>query len=692
MNKIILFFSVLTISLSCFAQSPRMQLIEEFTTEDKPECAQQNPAFNTLITTNSNNVIALKYEVVTSHPGPIFTGGAIAYTSSGNVGDRILYYGLSNSPLLGTYTPLPYGLQDGKAFLKPNNTDTGKLVNLSQTDINNRALIPSPFSINLTHWFNSTFDTIYVQAIITASQSFTAFDTTLGSLKFNLAIVENEIHLKNATGTNTLRDFYNTARKLLPSGPTYHGITLSNSWGLGQSITLLQQYPLHFYPLTNVYDYSQLSAVGFIQDDGYKGDVNQFSVLQAAQSASVPMPSNLSDIGIENITPLPLSYCRDSLTPTFKITNYTLPVITMFSVEATSNDFKTSKTKVWTGSLQKDSFTIVVFPKDTLSKGANTIVGRLTFSNGYAIGNSTSSFANKHDFNCSNNLSNASFPNYYSVPKYALDTSWFVSFDDIDEPYTIVNPKQVKARIVYKTIVPGATNNLGAYANSQHSFAWNFINMRDYTLDHSSASIVLNKIKLTGKTAVGLAFDYAYAKENNSSNDTLQVLASTDCGDHWQTVWLKSGNTLATASDDTSGYFAPTGTQWKSALVDLTNYNNTPDLMIRFDGIEDGGNMLYIDNINLKAGLFSSINNVYEPDNKLSLFPNPSTGLITVHSFAEAKMKTIEIYNAFGALILLQNINTENSNIDLGSFASGLYFVKVMNENGDIYTGKVIKQ
>ena len=87
MKKIILFFGSLLFALNCFAQSPRMQLVEEFTSETENKCAQQDPAFNTLILNNTSNVIALKYEM--TYPN---FGGDIANSFGGQGGQRQMYY------------------------------------------------------------------------------------------------------------------------------------------------------------------------------------------------------------------------------------------------------------------------------------------------------------------------------------------------------------------------------------------------------------------------------------------------------------------------------------------------------------------------------------------------------------------------------------------------------------------------
>ena len=68
---------------------------------------------------------------------------------------------------------------------------------------------------------------------------------------------------------------------------------------------------------------------------------------------------------------------------------------------------------------------------------------------------------------------------------------------------------------------------------------------------------------------------------------------------------------------------------------------------------------------------------------RLWLHPNPSTGIFT---FNDAKnLKTIEVYNIFGQLILSQG-NTKQ--IDLQAFPKGIYFAKV---NGE-FVSKLVKE
>lgn len=74
--------------------------------------------------------------------------------------------------------------------------------------------------------------------------------------------------------------------------------------------------------------------------------------------------------------------------------------------------------------------------------------------------------------------------------------------------------------------------------------------------------------------------------------------------------------------------------------------------------------------------------------NKTVLFPNPSTSVLNLSNAIDAK--TFKVFSQSGALIECGKI--ENSSIDVTNYASGIYFVVVLKENGSTYTLRVIKR
>lgn len=112
--------------------------------------------------------------------------------------------------------------------------------------------------------------------------------------------------------------------------------------------------------------------------------------------------------------------------------------------------------------------------------------------------------------------------------------------------------------------------------------------------------IQLPGFDFTGVTSPQLSFDVAYARYSSSRSDTLEVLVSTDCGATWTQEFIKGGNTLSTASQQTSA-FVPTAAQWRNEVVTLNSYAGNASVMIRFRNRGRNGNNLYIDNINIAA-------------------------------------------------------------------------------------------
>ena len=70
-----------------------------------------------------------------------------------------------------------------------------------------------------------------------------------------------------------------------------------------------------------------------------------------------------------------------------------------------------------------------------------------------------------------------------------------------------------------------------------------------------------------------------------------------------------------------------------------------------------------------------------------SVYPNPTTGVLTVQS--KTAIVQIEIHSLLGQLVLS---NTNQNTIDISSVSQGVYFIKVMDENGDFGAQKVVKE
>ncbi len=70
-----------------------------------------------------------------------------------------------------------------------------------------------------------------------------------------------------------------------------------------------------------------------------------------------------------------------------------------------------------------------------------------------------------------------------------------------------------------------------------------------------------------------------------------------------------------------------------------------------------------------------------------SVYPNPTTGVLNIQS--KTNIVQIEIYNQLGQIVLS---NSNKNTIDISRVSQGIYFIKIMDENGNFGTKKVIRK
>ena len=78
----------------------------------------------------------------------------------------------------------------------------------------------------------------------------------------------------------------------------------------------------------------------------------------------------------------------------------------------------------------------------------------------------------------------------------------------------------------------------------------------------------------------------------------------------------------------------------------------------------------------------------------LTLYPNPTTGMVTVKLSPETCNLTPEIhlFDIYGRRLQMISVAGETTQIDLSQYATGIYLVKLVNGGKVVATGKVVKQ
>jgi len=83
--------------------------------------------------------------------------------------------------------------------------------------------------------------------------------------------------------------------------------------------------------------------------------------------------------------------------------------------------------------------------------------------------------------------------------------------------------------------------------------------------------------------------------------------------------------------------------------------------------------------------------NIELPDTKIKLFPNPTSDFINLSIVSSTKtIKEITIYNINGKQVLYQQINSQQTQLNVSSLASGIYIIEGYNQGGEVFREKFV--
>ena len=110
------------------------------------------------------------------------------------------------------------------------------------------------------------------------------------------------------------------------------------------------------------------------------------------------------------------------------------------------------------------------------------------------------------------------------------------------------------------------------------------------------------KINASVLDSLAITFNLAYQQYPGLS-DSLNILYSADCGLSWHyTGYSKGGADLSTVAGTSIESFTPAnGSQWRTEKIMLKDFcaKNLTNVLIGFEAVNDFGNNLYVDSINL---------------------------------------------------------------------------------------------
>lgn len=194
---------------------------------------------------------------------------------------------------------------------------------------------------------------------------------------------------------------------------------------------------------------------------------------------------------------------------------------------------------------------------------------------------------------------------------------------------------------------------------------------------------------VTSQTSMTLSFRYAYRKRNSGNSEVLKVYVSDDCGTSWVPRKTLLGSLLGT--DISTSAWTPTAGDWVTVhMTNVTSNYWVDNFRYKFEFESDGGNNIYLDDINIYTGSPSDDIVVGLEDQSelghLTVYPNPTEGELSVRFDASSSQNLdLQVLDVTGKVVQTNSVNA-NSGANLvvlgtDTLSSGVYFLKISGPN-----------
>jgi PKD repeat protein len=233
--------------------------------------------------------------------------------------------------------------------------------------------------------------------------------------------------------------------------------------------------------------------------------------------------------------------------------------------------------------------------------------------------------------------------------------------------------------------IESTTGYSGAKCAKLMNFGQGTANIDELT----SSQIDLSTIPSTG--TVTLSFRYAYRKVLTANYEYLKVFISGDCGADWIQRKTIQGNQLSSLTSTTS-WKPASQTDWVTVhMTNVTNTYFTDKFRVKFRFEGEGGNNIYLDDINLYNGGPSNelVTGIVEHSSisHLEMFPNPADDELNVSfDLPNSDDLTISMIDLSGKVIQKHLVKAkEGKNLvmmNTQELAAGMYQLVMVSSNG----------
>jgi thiol-disulfide isomerase/thioredoxin len=627
-----------------FAQK-RTILVEEFTNASCPPCAAFNPSFHAALDKNADKVVSLKYQV--NYPG----FDPMNQQNNTEAMARNTYYAVSGVPSVSF---------DGKKLAQYS-------LAVNQTTYDAAYAKVSPYAMTVAHKFNAAYDSVSITVKV---KNISGTEITEANQKLHVAITEETIAFPKAPGTNGEKIFYTVMRKMLPNN---NGTAFPESLKIDEEATFTMNVALPKY----LYNLGEIAIVAFVQNNATK------TVNQAGYSEPQALVGNFTDAAVVNQTKQGADICTNEITPKMEIQNNSDTEITSLDAYYTLNAKKSDKLP-WKGSLKKGEKAIITFPLTT---------GNVGKSNPLTFGVENINEGKTIDYASLNNTTSAYAIKILPSKPAATATKLVMDFETSaiaavpNNAFLYTSDRETASfTAVYDKSPFGGTQEVGAFGQSKRAFWFNF---RDLNVKGETAALTFFKLNLKDTKNANLKFDYSYAQVNANTADKFEVLASSDCGATYKTLFSKAGAALNVVPPHAIA--APKNNEWKTEEISMTDFDGAEEVIMMFRATSNAvsGSLFFLDNINVDAKIVA-VEDVLE-NATLEIAPNPATEFAAINlNLNETMDASVRVFDVTGKQVAVLADNQAFAagrtqlrwNID--TMPQGVYIVKVESAKGQM--------
>jgi hypothetical protein len=381
-----------------------------------------------------------------------------------------------------------------------------------------------------------------------------------------------------------------------------------------------------------------------------------YNALQTSNGCQSPVAVGL-DAGISAITTPSGTICGTTFTPVVTLKNFGATTLTSCTINY-KIDNNTVQTYNWSGTLTSGNTATVTLSSMTTTATSHTFT----------------CYTSAPNSGTDANTANDQITSTFTCVSGGVTPPVFEGFEGttfVPSGWTLNNPD---GGITWARTTTAAKTGVASAMMDNWSYQGGNGQRDEMTMMPINMTTLSNPV-LTFQVA------YVYWTVPYTYSDTLEVLASTDCGATWTTVYKKWGANLMTGTplSSTTAAWVPGAADWRMETVSLLPYTSANALYIKFRNISDYEDNLYIDDINImnSTGMASS-----PLANSINLFPNPSnTGMFNMNvSLGQQENMTITVTNTLGQVVsTVAENNTYGGmySIDLSAQPNGVYFVEV---------------